>query len=104
MDTQTCTYKDTHTHLYTINQEIFTGKKSFAGCLGGENLMSENFSTVYTSMYNNILYSRNLSGVKTFTNLVVSKQFAKVLTTKLFIESGSVIINGCVIFSTTATA
>ena len=41
-------------------------------------------------------YSGNLSRVKAFANLAVLGQFAKVLTTKFFIEYGG-IINGCVI-------
>ena len=42
-------------------------------------------------------YSGNLSRVKTFVNFVVLGQFAKVLTAKIFIEYGGVIINGRVI-------
>ena len=45
----------------------------------------------------NIPYSRNLSRVKTFANFVVLRQFAKVLTAKIFIEYGGIIINGRVI-------
>ena len=35
--------------------------------------------------------------MKTFANFAVLEQIAKVLTTKIFIEYGGVIINGCVI-------
>ena len=38
--------------------------------------------------------SGNLSREKTFVNFAVSGQFTKVLTAKLFIEYGGVIING----------
>ena len=41
-----------------------------------------------------IPYSRNLSQLKTFA---VSGQSAKVLTAKIFVECGGVIINGHVI-------
>ena len=46
---------------------------------------------------NYLPYSGNLSWVKTFANFAVSGQFAKVLTAKIFIEYGGVIINGRVI-------
>ena len=44
-----------------------------------------------------IPYSGNLSRVKTFANFAVFGQFVKVLTTKIFIEYGGIIINGRVI-------
>ena len=42
-------------------------------------------------------YSGNLSWVKTFINFAVLGKFVKVLTAKIFIEYGAVIINGRVI-------
>ena len=44
-----------------------------------------------------LLYSGNLLQVKTFTNFVVSGEFAKVLIAKIFIEYRGVTINGRVI-------
>ena len=43
------------------------------------------------------MYSGNLLWVKTFLNFAVSRQFTKVLTTKIFIEYGGIIIIGDVI-------
>ena len=43
------------------------------------------------------MYSGNPSRMKTFANFVVSGQFVKVLTAKIFIEYVSVIVNGRVI-------
>ena len=45
-----------------------------------------------------VTYGGNLSRVKTFANFAVSGQLAKVLTMKIFIEYGGVIINGRAIF------
>ena len=44
-----------------------------------------------------IPYSGNLSRVKTFANFAVLRKFAKVLTAKIFIEYGGIVINGRVI-------
>ena len=51
-----------------------------------------------------VLYSRNLLRVKTFANFVVSGQFAKVLTEKIFIECGAQLLMGVSLIFTTATA
>ena len=44
-----------------------------------------------------VAYSGNLSRVKTFANFTVSGQFVKIFSAKIFIEYGSIIINGRVI-------
>ena len=56
-----------------------------------------NYAHVHCHTIDAILYSRNLSRVKTFTNFAVLGQSVKVLTTKIFIEYGGVLINGRVI-------
>ena len=45
----------------------------------------------------NVPHSGNVSRVKTFVNFAVSGKFAKVLTAKIFIEYGGVVIDGRVI-------